>query len=56
MSSTPSPGERGAHDTPSEEINTLRQDVASLKDTFARFASQAVGAAKTVRGLTQILA
>jgi ElaB/YqjD/DUF883 family membrane-anchored ribosome-binding protein len=53
MSSTPSPGERGAHDTSSEEINKLRQDFASLKDTFARFASQAGGTAKTVRGLTQ---
>jgi len=51
MNSTASPGE---HSSPSEEINKLRQDIASLKDAFARFASQAGSeAAKTVRNLTQ---
>jgi ElaB/YqjD/DUF883 family membrane-anchored ribosome-binding protein len=52
MSSTPSHSERDA--LPSEEINKLRQDVASLKETLARFTSQ-VGseAVKTVRNLTQ---
>ena len=51
MNSTPSPRE---HHSPSEEINKLRQDVASLKDTLAHFASQAGSeAAKTVRNLTQ---
>jgi hypothetical protein len=29
MSSNPSPGERGAHDVSSEEINKLRADVAT---------------------------
>jgi hypothetical protein len=38
MGSTPSPGERGALDVSSEEINKLRGGVASLKDTIsARF-------------------
>jgi ElaB/YqjD/DUF883 family membrane-anchored ribosome-binding protein len=54
MNSTPSPSERGGHNGQSEEINKLRQDVASLKDTLARFASQAGSeAVKTVRNLTQ---
>jgi ElaB/YqjD/DUF883 family membrane-anchored ribosome-binding protein len=54
MNSTPSPGERGGHDGPSEEIKKLRQDVTSLKDTLARLVSQAGSeAAKTVRSLTQ---
>jgi ElaB/YqjD/DUF883 family membrane-anchored ribosome-binding protein len=57
MSSTPSPGERGALDVSSEEINKLRGDVASLKDTIARLASQLSSeAGKTVRGLTQTAA
>jgi ElaB/YqjD/DUF883 family membrane-anchored ribosome-binding protein len=52
MNSTPSHSERDA--LPSEEINKLRQDVASLKDTLARLVSQAGSeAAKTVRNLTQ---
>ena len=50
MNSTASPGE---HSSPSEEINKLRQDVASLKDTLAHFASQAGSeAVKTVRNLS----
>jgi ElaB/YqjD/DUF883 family membrane-anchored ribosome-binding protein len=57
MSSTPSPGERGALDVSSEEINKLRGDVASLKDTIARLASQLSSeAGKTVCGLTQTAA
>jgi ElaB/YqjD/DUF883 family membrane-anchored ribosome-binding protein len=48
------------HVTPgglSEEMSNLRQDVANLKDTFARLASQAGGeAAKTVRGMRQTVA
>ena len=51
MNSIPSPGE---YSSPNEEINKLRQDMASLKDTLAHFAFQAGGeAAKTVRNLTQ---
>jgi ElaB/YqjD/DUF883 family membrane-anchored ribosome-binding protein len=38
----------------SEEMSNLHRDVASLKDTFARLASQAGGeVAKTVRGMSQ---
>ena len=41
----------------SEEMSNLRRDVASLKDTFARLASQAGGeVAKTVRGMSQTVA
>jgi hypothetical protein len=41
----------------SEEMSNLRLDVASLKDTFARLASQAGGeVAKTVRGMSQTVA
>jgi hypothetical protein len=41
----------------SEEMSNLRRDVASLKDTFARLASQAGGeVAKTVRGMGQTVA
>ena len=37
-----------------EEMSKLRRDVASLKDTFTRLASQAGGeAARTVRGMSQ---
>jgi uncharacterized protein YdcH (DUF465 family) len=53
MSSTPSHSESGGQSLPSEEISKLRQDVASLKDTIARIASQASSdAVKTVRNLT----
>ena len=48
------------HVTPdglSEEMSKLRRDVANLKDTFARLASQAGGeAAKTVRNMSQTVA
>ena len=38
-------------------MSNLRRDVASLKDTFARLASQAGGeVAKTVRGMSQTVA
>ena len=41
----------------SEEMSNLRRDVANLKDTFARLASQAGGeAAKTVRNMKQTVA
>jgi ElaB/YqjD/DUF883 family membrane-anchored ribosome-binding protein len=54
MSSIPSHGESSGHSGQSEEINKLRQDVASLKDTIARIASQASSdAVKTVRNLAQ---
>jgi ElaB/YqjD/DUF883 family membrane-anchored ribosome-binding protein len=54
MNSTPSPGGRAGHDGLSEEINKLRQDVVSVKDSFARLAFQAGSeAAKTVRSLSQ---
>jgi ElaB/YqjD/DUF883 family membrane-anchored ribosome-binding protein len=53
MGSTPSPGERGARDVSSEEIDKLRGDVASLKDTLALASQLSSEAAKTVRGLTQ---
>jgi ElaB/YqjD/DUF883 family membrane-anchored ribosome-binding protein len=44
-------------DSLSEEMSNLRRDVASLKDTFARLASQAGGeVAKTVRGMSQTVA
>lgn len=54
MNSTPSPSERGGQDGLSEEINKLRRDLGSLKDSFTRLASQAGSeAAKTVRSLGQ---
>jgi ElaB/YqjD/DUF883 family membrane-anchored ribosome-binding protein len=57
MNSTLSSAERGEHEGSGEEIKKLRQDVASLKDTLARLASQAGSeAAKTVRNLTQTAA
>src|SRR5262249_33920497 len=41
----------------SEEMSNLRRDVASLKDTFARLASQAGGeVAKTVRSMSETVA
>ena len=41
----------------SDEMNKLRRDVTSLKDTLARLASQVGGeAAKTVRGMGQTVA
>ena len=49
--------EHVASDGLSEEMSNLRRDVANLKDTFARLASQAGGeAAKTVRGMRQTVA
>ena len=49
--------EHVAPDGLSAEISNLRRDVASLKDTFGRLASQAGGeAAKTVRGVSQTVA
>jgi hypothetical protein len=41
MNSTTSPGEHAGHDGLSEEINKLRRDMVSLKDSLARLASQA---------------
>jgi uncharacterized protein YdcH (DUF465 family) len=40
MSSIPSHSEGGGQSLQSEKISKLRQDVASLKDTIARIASQ----------------
>src|SRR5215831_3156978 len=41
----------------SEEMSNLRRDVASLKDTFARLASQVGGeVAKTARSMSQTVA
>jgi ElaB/YqjD/DUF883 family membrane-anchored ribosome-binding protein len=49
--------EHNASDGLSAEMSNLRRDVASLKDTFARLASQAGGeVAKTVRGMSQTVA
>src|SRR5262249_57540930 len=49
--------EHVAPDGLSEEMSNLRRDVASLKDTFARLASQASGeVAKTVRSMSQTVA
>src|SRR5262249_31174644 len=49
--------EHVALDGLSEEMSNLRLDVASLKDTFARLASQAGGEmAKTVRSMSQTVA
>jgi ElaB/YqjD/DUF883 family membrane-anchored ribosome-binding protein len=54
MSSIHSHGESGGQSLQSEEISKLRQDVASLKDTIARIASQASSdAVKTVRNLAK---
>jgi ElaB/YqjD/DUF883 family membrane-anchored ribosome-binding protein len=54
MSSIPSHGETGGQSLQSDEISKLRQDVASLKDTIARIASQASSdAVKTVRNFAQ---
>jgi len=54
--STPGQVESGhvAPDGLSAEMSNLRRDVASLKDTFARLASQVGGeVAKTARGMRQ---
>jgi ElaB/YqjD/DUF883 family membrane-anchored ribosome-binding protein len=54
MSSIPSQGESARHSSQSDEISKLREDVANLKDTIARIASQAsTEAVKTVRNLAQ---
>jgi ElaB/YqjD/DUF883 family membrane-anchored ribosome-binding protein len=54
MNSIPSYGEQAGHDGLSEELNKLRRDVLSLKDSLARLASQAGSeAATTVRNLSQ---
>jgi ElaB/YqjD/DUF883 family membrane-anchored ribosome-binding protein len=64
MSSNPSsqqppstPGRRESEETERIGLSELRQDMASLKSTISRFASQAGDeAAKTVRGASQTLA
>jgi ElaB/YqjD/DUF883 family membrane-anchored ribosome-binding protein len=64
MSSNPSsqqpsstPGRRESEETERIGLSELRQDMASLKNTISRFASQAGDeAAKTVRGASQTLA
>ena len=60
MSSSPSSrldSEQGAQDGLNEKVNDLRRDFASLKDNFARLASQAGGeAVKTMRGVRQTVA
>jgi len=64
MSSTPSshqtsttPGPRESEQPDRIGLSELRQDMASLKSTLSRFASQAGDdAAKTVRGASQSLA
>lgn len=44
-------------DSLQENVNELRQDLASLKDSFSRLASQASGeAAKAIRGVGQSVA
>jgi len=49
--------EPGGHDGLQENVNELRRDLASLKDSFSRLASQASGeAAKTIRGMGQTVA
>jgi hypothetical protein len=69
MNSNPTPGQI-SRSTPSQvepdhvapeglsaEMSNLRRDVASLKDTFARLASQVGGeVAKTARGVRQTVA
>src|SRR6516162_2119787 len=57
--STPGQVESGhvAPDGLSAEMSNLRRDVASLKDTFARLASQVGGeVAKTARSMSQTVA
>ena len=57
MNSTASPSERGGQDSLNEEINKLRGEFVSLKDSVARLASQAGSeAVKTVRHLGQTAA
>ena len=64
MSSTPSSHQTSTTSGPRESeqpdrigLSELRQDMASLKSTLSRFASQATDeAAKTVRGASQSLA
>src|SRR5919198_3534597 len=64
MSSDPSshqtsttPGRRESEESERAGLSELRQDIASLKNTLSRFASQAGDdAAKTVRGARQTLA
>lgn len=64
MSSNPSShqtsatsGRRETEESERIGLNELRQDMASLKNTISRFASEAGGeAAKTVRGASQTLA
>jgi len=60
MSSTPSSTTSGRRESEESErigLSELRQDMASLKNTLSRFASQAGDeAAKTVRGASQTLA
>jgi len=69
MNVNPSPGqttrstsdrldsEHGARDGLNEKVNDLRRDLASLKDNFARLASQASGeAVKTMRGVGNTVA
>jgi ElaB/YqjD/DUF883 family membrane-anchored ribosome-binding protein len=55
--SSPTPGRREPEETERIGLSELRQDMASLKSTISRFASQAGDdAAKTVRGASQTLA
>ena len=57
MNSTSSPNEGAGQDGLSEEINKLRREFVSLKDSVARVASQAGSeATKTVRQLGQTAA
>jgi ElaB/YqjD/DUF883 family membrane-anchored ribosome-binding protein len=54
---TPRSTEHGGHDRLNESVNDLRRDLASLKDNFARLASQAGGeATKTIRSVSQTVA
>jgi ElaB/YqjD/DUF883 family membrane-anchored ribosome-binding protein len=49
--------QHGAQDGLNEKVNDLRRDLASLKDNFARLASQAGGeAVKTMRGVRETVA
>jgi ElaB/YqjD/DUF883 family membrane-anchored ribosome-binding protein len=49
--------EHDGRDGLKESVNELSRDLASLKDSFARLASQAGGeAAKTIRGVSQAVA
>ena len=57
MNSPSSPNERAGQDSLNEEINKLRREFVSLKDSVARLASQAGSeAVKTVRHLGQTAA